>query len=213
MRKTLWISLGFAAAALLVSLAVWSHVPNPMPIHWDASGSADGFAPRAVGLLMSPAIIALLSAFVLWIAGKRVDTDGGKKGLSVIMIATNAFMVGMHVLMIQAAMSSGFALSMGMLMAMLGVLFAVIGGVMPMLPQNKVAGIRTPWTLKSETNWKLTHRFGAWSMGIGGVICVITSLLLSGQAMFWVGFAAVMISSLLPVMYSYMLHRAQNERL
>jgi uncharacterized membrane protein len=213
MRKSSWISVGLAGAGSLVSVAVWSQVPDPMPIHWNAAGEADGFAPRVLGLLMMPVLIAVLAPFISWMTDTHVGADKGKKAVDVIVLTMSSFLLGMHVLMVQAAMSPDAVLSMAGVMSLMGVMFAVLGAVMPMLPQNKVAGFRTPWTLKSDTNWKLTHRFGAWTMGIGGVICVITSLLLSGQAMFWIGFAAIMIGSLLPVMYSYMLHRAEKTRL
>src|SRR5688572_18705244 len=39
MKETIYACAGITLAGLLVSLAVWNHVPDPMPIHWDASGN------------------------------------------------------------------------------------------------------------------------------------------------------------------------------
>lgn len=213
MRKSLWISYGLAAAALVVSVTTWTQVPNPMPLHWNALGEADGFGPRALGLLMMPALVATLAPFIAWICNRRVDTAQGKRAVDIIIVSMSAFMLGMHVLMVEAALSPTAQLSIAWVMSLMGTMFAALGAAMPMLPQNKVAGIRTPWTLANDVNWKLTHRFGAWTMAIGGVTCILASLVLTGQTMFWVAFGAVMTGSLLPVVYSYLLHRAQNERL
>lgn len=213
MRKSLWISHGLAATALVVSVATWSQVPNPMPIHWNALGEADGFGPRALGLLMMPVTAAALAPFISWVCDKRVDTAKGKTAVDIILLSMSGFMLGMHVLIVEAALSPDASLSMAWVMSLMGAMFTAIGAAMPMLPQNKVAGIRTPWTLASEVNWKLTHRFGAWTMAAGGLACVLASLVFTGQAMFWVAFSAVMIGSLLPIAYSYLLHRAQDARL
>lgn len=41
----LWLPLALTAIALLVQLLVLPHVPDPVAIHWGASGRANGFGP------------------------------------------------------------------------------------------------------------------------------------------------------------------------
>jgi uncharacterized membrane protein len=81
---------------------------------------------------------------------------------------------------------------------------------MPSLPQNRWAGIRTPSTLRSDANWKVSHQIAGKSMAAGGVLCILASLLLTGVTLFVVCFSAVMLSAFVPVVASYMIHRAQR---
>jgi uncharacterized membrane protein len=41
-----------------------------------------------------------------------------------------------------------------------GLLFIVLGNLMPRFRSNFFFGIRTPWTLSSEQMWMKTHRLG-----------------------------------------------------
>ena len=112
MKKSIWISLGLAAAALLVSIAVWTRVPDPMPIHWDADGQPNGFAPRAFGLLLMPAMLAVFDPFIAFLCRKQLETPKGQRALTILLTAVGGFLLGVHVLMVQAALGGG-ALSMG----------------------------------------------------------------------------------------------------
>jgi uncharacterized membrane protein len=210
MRKTMWTSLAIALVALLISVTAWNQVPNPMPIHWNASGEANGFASRTLGLLLMPALSAAVTALLVWVGSRKAGSEGERKGMAATTIATALFMLAMHVLMVQAAMREGLALSLGMLMPLMGIFFGALGLVMPMLPQNRFAGVRTPWTLADEVNWKLTHRFARWTMLSGGLLCLLSGLLLSGPVAFWGGFSAIMIGSLAPVAASYAIHRMRS---
>jgi uncharacterized membrane protein len=101
---------------------------------------------------------------------------------------------------------------MGPLVAMMGALLVALGTAMPHLQPNRWAGIRTPWTLSDEVNWKLTHRFAMWSMGVGGVIAMIAAFALPVPMSFWAAITSVVIGSLLPVGYSYVIHRMRRRQ-
>ena len=51
--------------------------------------------------------------------------------------------------------------------ACVGALLCVAGNYMPKFRHNYFCGIRTPWTLASETCWRRTHRFAGplWFWG------------------------------------------------
>jgi uncharacterized membrane protein len=51
-------------------------------------------------------------------------------------------------------------------------IFALIGK----LPRNGWAGIRTPYTMRSDENWYRTHRFGAPFLIFGAVATLSASL-------------------------------------
>ena len=59
-----------------------------------------------------------------------------------------------------------------------GMLFVVLGwlGLTGKLPRNGFAGIRTPYTMKSDQRWYATHRYGAPMLIFGGVAVFMTGL-------------------------------------
>ncbi len=58
-----------------------------------------------------------------------------------------------------------------------GLLFALLGNYLPKLPRNFFFGIRTPWTLASETVWRKTHILGGWLFFLSGILIIILSYL------------------------------------
>ena len=45
------------------------------------------------------------------------------------------------------------------ILAMLGIAFIIIGNYMPKTTRNITMGIKIKWTLASDDNWNITHRF------------------------------------------------------
>ena len=52
-----WIPLLLIAATVLFSMVVYSRLPDPMVIHWNASGEPDGYGSRAFGTFLLPVVI------------------------------------------------------------------------------------------------------------------------------------------------------------
>jgi uncharacterized membrane protein len=207
-RNLLW-GLVLSVAALAVSFAVWGAVPSPMPIHWDAAGNPNGFASRAVGLTAMPITGALMALVLAAFGGALADKPKAQRALGHVIVAMAAFLVALHLLVIRAALTGG-TLAVGALVVLMGALFVALGAMMQGLEQNRWVGVRTPWTLVDETNWVLTHRLAAWTMGIGGAIAMIVGLIFSGAVAFWLAFAAIMIGALLPVFGSWVIHASRG---
>jgi len=83
--------------------------------------------------------------------------------LSIVM--SSSFLIG-----------AGYNFSMGkIVIGGLMILFAILGNFMANIPPSYSFGIRLPWTLASETNWRKTHRLAAklWTvLGIVGFILI-----------------------------------------
>lgn len=208
-KSTLLSSLALSLIGLFASAAVWSSMPDPMPVHWDAAGLPNGFASKAVGLLLFPILGFCISALIELITRRSMKEPAHHRALTGVVLGTQLFMLAIHGLVIHSALHPTGAMAIGAIMLLLGVFWVGLGACMPHLPQNKWAGVRTPWSLRDETNWKLTHRFAAKSMAAGGVLAALSGFVSSGQVGFWLGFTALIVSALLPLVFSYALHKAR----
>jgi len=89
----------------------------------------------------------------------------------------------------------------------------MLGNLLPKIPSNFFAGIRTPWTLSSELVWRKTHRLGGIGFIIGGLLMIIIPLLWkSSQSALIIMFILIMIVCLYPVLYSFLLYKKEEKK-
>jgi uncharacterized membrane protein len=187
----------------IVTLVAYPSVPDRVVSHWNAAGEADGFMPKLWGLGLIPlimtGIIALL--FVL----PRIDPYKKNyekfwnyyEGLILLFVL---FMLAIQVQII--LWSSGYQVSPNLTFPFLiGTLFIYIGFLLGHAEQNWFVGIRTPWTLSSETVWKKTHELGGRLFKIAGVIA-FAGVLAGGYAIWFILVPALAVS-VVTVLYSY----------
>jgi uncharacterized membrane protein len=86
--------------------------------------------------------------------------------------------------------------------------FALLGNVLGKVQRNFWMGVRTPWTLASETVWNRTHRLTAWLWFAFGLIGFAAVML--GIPPAWL-FGGLIVAVLIPVVYSLVLYK-QLER-
>lgn len=209
MRK--WIPLLIVAAALIASALVYPDLPERMPTHWNLAGEVDEWGPRAVGAWIIPVIIAFMWALMRWLPsidprGKNYVKFGG--AFEGIMISVMLFMLVLHGLTLRAAL--GYPVAMERIVPVgVGLLFIVIGNLLPRARPNWFVGIRTPWTLSSDRVWEKTHRVGGRLFVAGGIIVTLSTFL--GAT--WserVLIAVVVVCSLGAVVYSYVEWRKEK---
>jgi uncharacterized membrane protein len=98
----------------------------------------------------------------------------------------------------------------GAMLPAIGLLFIFIGFMLRQAKRNFFIGIRTPWTLSSDTVWNETHRAGSVLFMISGALAVIGGLF-GGTTAFWMMFAPLMGSTLFLLVYSYVLYQRETK--
>jgi uncharacterized membrane protein len=91
----------------------------------------------------------------------------------------------------------------------IGLLFIFIGFLMRRAKRNFFIGIRTPWTLSSDSVWNETHRVGAILFMISGALAFVGGFF-SGRAAFWLLFVPLIGSTLFLLVYSYLLYQRET---
>ena len=170
MRK--WIPLLIVGAAFIASAVVYSRLPESMPTHFDMSGQANGWSSRLFGAWLLP--LFLLGMWALVRVLPAIDPRGSNYAkfggaFEGIIVSIMLFMLGMHIVVLRASL--GYPVAMQHVLPIgIGVLFIVIGNLLPRARPNWFVGIRTPWTLSSDRVWEKTHRLGGRVFVAGGVI-------------------------------------------
>lgn len=210
MRK--WIPLLIVAAAFIATAAVYPDLPDRIPVHWNMQGEVDRWSGRRIsGALMMPLIIVLLWALMRWLPYIDPRRDNYAKfstAFEAIMITLMLFMLLLHGMMLRAALGYPVAVERVIPVA-IGILFIVMGNLMPRARPNWFFGIRTPWTLSSDRVWERSHRFGGRLFVIGGLLLAAAGL----AGVSWTSrvlIAVVAVCSLGSVLYSYLEWRKEK---
>jgi uncharacterized membrane protein len=209
--RSRWFGLVIAAVAVAVSIWVYPQLPPTVATHWNLRGTPDGFSSRAMAVAIIPAVILVMTG--LFNVLPRLDPRGENyaKFIGTYWLIANAvivFMLVAHGMIIAAGL--GYSVKIDRLMPIgVGVLFIVLGNYLTRVEPNWFVGIRTPWTLSSDTVWRKTHRTGGWLMVVGGFV-IIASVFLPHGAFLPLLIVAVFITAVIPVVQSYILWKREK---
>ena len=80
-----------------------------------------------------------------------------------------------------------------------GVMFIVLGNIMPKVRRNGVVGFRVRWTLYNDTTWQKSNRFAAAALIIVGVCTIVSTAFVGGigSVLLELGYITVMIPVIL----------------
>ncbi len=196
------ISFAVILVPMLVGLILWNSLPEELPIHYNYKGEADNYASKAFAVFGIPGFIFLLQAVCLWISYKL---EKQRIAFSTVIMICPALS-----LMVGAASylpTLGFDLDIGtVIIIVIGVLFSVIGNILPKVSRNKVMGIKLPWTLKNDEVWNKTHRLGGFVWFFGGILLVGCAFLPPLARVMAVS-AIFVLMILIPTVYSYVIYK------
>lgn len=208
-RTSEWLYVGLAALPLLYLAAIWTQLPDTIPTHFDiTTGKPDGFGPKtsfAIGFaLMSAFLYGLLRAIPSLDPTKRLQASGYDRiRLTIMLFTTGLFTLGMYT--IHAGESAG--ITSDLITSGVYLLFSAIGNIMLNVPQNYFVGIKTPWALANETNWRKTHRLAGKLWFAGGLLGFSLNLILPDELTTGLMLTIVGVLTLVPYIYSYQLFK------
>lgn len=215
MKTTLKKELPLIGIALLpfIYLAyIWNKLPQEVPIHWNMEGKIDGYGNKAM-LILVPVLLPLLVYLIILVIPKidpknKLNQMGNK--LKNIKVLLTIFMSVLALFIIYSAKSQSFT-NPNYIILGLGVLFIILGNYFKTIKPNYFLGIRTPWTLESETVWRATHKLAGKMWFIGGGLLVLSSLILEKQPNLIVFLTVTGIITIIPIFYSFMKFNAEKK--
>ena len=201
--KVLIITSIIILLPILAGVLLWNQLPDPMPTHWNAAGEIDGWSSKPFAVFGLPFILVAAQWLCLLATGADPkNKNHSTKMVHLVIWIIPVLSVVMHTFVYLIAL--GYGVRMEMVMPILiGLIFTIIGNYLPKCKQNYTIGIKIPWTLDNEENWNKTHRFAGWLWTFCGVAIMFTGFF----GGFWVFLPITFVMVIVPVFYSYMLHR------
>ncbi len=179
------LAWGVVILSWTVAFLILPYLPELVPVHWNMYGVADGFAGRFSGAVGMPAILTLI--MILLLVLPRFDSvqfslSAFRDIYAIVILATVSMLFCIEILSFASALGMDLPV-VAILSILIGLLFIVMGSLMPHIGRNTTMGIRLPWTLASEEVWKKTHDYAGPLFTGAGLLVVIGGLVAGSWAM------------------------------
>lgn len=186
----------------LFGFCFWQQLPSQMATHFSSNWLPNGWSSKLFTILGLPLIFVLIQVIVVFF----IENDPQNKRNQAII----RYIYWLVPIIGSISMLSIYGYALGVDIAafryfpaiFVALILFAIGFILPYTKQNTTIGIRVPWTLHSEKNWELTHRFA----GKVFLICGICSFFMAFFATSFI-LIPILVAIIIPIGYSYFLYR------
>lgn len=210
MKKIVFYGLMFLP--LISALIALQFLPEQIPAHYGSNNQVTRWGSKYEALIV-PIVAAVLGYFFLGIAkiaAKQEETGNNNEKVCIVAgIVTLILFNAMTGYILYAGFNKMENLSSSkfdvnqLLFGILGIAMIIIGNIMPKLRMNAAAGLKTKWSMKNETTWKKSQRFGGISYMIGGIAIVVLCFFIQGIYCFLSTLGIIAILLVIDVFYTY----------
>ena len=195
---------------VIIGLLLWNRLPEQMPTHWNINGEVDSWSSKRVAVFGFPSLVLALH----WLCFLASTADPKREAYTKKMLTLVLWICPIISLLVSSLTYSkalGFDLSVNIIMPLLvGLMFLVIGNLLPKMRQSYTLGIKLPWTLNNEENWNKTHRFAGKVWVVCG-LAILLSIFLPLTTMVAVIICAIIAVVLVPMAYSYSIYKRHKK--
>lgn len=208
------IVLLFAISPVAYLLLVWGRVPQTIITRFNFNEPMVKEQSRQ-SLLIATIVFSITAAVVYLLMRnlKKIDpkvkNDTPTSGFNRMGLSVTVFLVVLNYFIILSALHS-WEISKKVIFIFFGLLLAVLGNYMNNIKPNFFAGIRIPWTLNDENNWRQTHHLAAKLWFLGGIILALISWFLPEAALKPVFISTMILIVFIPCIYSFMLFKSKK---
>lgn len=218
-NKILWLT---SFLPLVVTLIALNFLPERIPTHYDLQGNIDAWGSK-YAMLIFPLIIIVITLFwILFIRyfknksingaddKEKMEAIGNTKVLYIVAIIENiVFNIMCYSFMISAYLEvqgnlQTMAIDINAVIGVVfGLVFIVLGKLMPKCKRNSVLGLRTTWSMKNDVAWDKSQRWGGLMSVIIGIIIIISTFKFGGMLSLAIMVGLLIVDAILCFPLSY----------
>lgn len=193
-------------------LIIWNNIPEQVVMRFNYKGEPTVYQDKLslLGIMIFMTFINI-GVYLLVSNIHKIDPKRAKAGQSEafykIAAGTVVFMSILSIIIIFSSTNPSNMIWQKAMVPLMGALFTFLGNIMYNVKPNYFVGIRIPWTMNDEDNWKKTHRIGGRLWFIGGIFIILAGLALP---IYWANIAMQVILAIIviiPIAYSFMLFK------
>lgn len=208
--KSEWFALALLVLFARAALFFQFNLPARVVIHWDIAGQPNGWGSGLFAAWFLPLLALVLYLLLLFLP--RLDPkpehyESFKKSYHYFKDLILSFLFVVYLMTNLRAL--GYPVDIGFYLPLLiGALFIFIGFFLRNIKPNWFVGIRTPWTLSSESVWIKTHKLSLPVFSSAGILLALSVFApLKIRSLFYI-LAILALVLILPI-YSYIIFRQE----
>jgi uncharacterized membrane protein len=217
-KRTILLQVILALAPLIYLGVIWNRLPERVPIHFNAQMVANDYGSKmSVATILFFFAVLAIGTSLLVLNVDKIDPKQRNKPLGKTMVVVSwavvAFMTGIGFLIVYTIANyvEGHKDHLSKLFfPLICLIFVVLGNYMNNVKPNFFFGIRTPWTLSDDDNWRKTHHLGSRLWFFGGLIMLALTLALPEVSASLVILVGGLVLAIIPIVYSYRLFRKKQ---
>lgn len=197
------------AAPFLYVVFVWNDLPDQITSHYDLNGKPNATLPKALFISIMAGLSVLTYTLLLvptQLGGLTVLATLQTKKFQQLRLVISACIAGLVGWVFWAGLHPT-GVSIRPLLMLVGALLAGMGNYLGTVKPNFFVGIRTPWTLLSESVWRKTHRLAGPLWVAGGLLLMGLAWVVPVHYAIWLLLTVTTVLVIVPVGYSFMAYR------
>jgi uncharacterized membrane protein len=210
MKKNQIVILGIILLSFIVGAYFYSKMPDIMASHWNFRGKVDGHISKFWGIFLMPLVslgLFLLSVLIPKIDPMKNNIEKFRKYFDRFIVLIMLFLFYIYLLTLFWNLGLRFNLGQFMVPALV-ILFYYCGVLTENSKRNWFIGIRTPWTLSSDSVWDKTHKLGGKLFKFAG-IASISGIFFPDYAFFFV-IVPIFFATIYTIFYSYFEYKKES---
>ena len=203
-----------ALSPIAYLLIIWSSIPESIRMSFNFNKLIVEQENKSM-LIVSTSIISITSIALYFLLRNlkkfdpKVKKSSSETGFNRLGISLAIFMTLLNFSLILIAVK-GWVITRKEMFIFVGLLFALLGNYMNTIKPNFFAGIRLPWTLNDENNWRKTHQLAGKLWFFGGILVALFSWFLPENLLIYMFVAVMIVLVLIPGIYSYRLFKHKS---
>ena len=207
------LSVIFLVCAPFVYFAfIWNDLPERVPTHFGINGEPDAFGSKKSALI--PIVVLMTVGLGIYFLIKNIDKidpkrakQASKDTFDKIAMLLLIFMSGLSLYIVHSTL---YGKTGSFMFVLMGLFFAAMGNLMHSIQPNYFVGMRLPWTLENEDNWRKTHQLAGKLWFGGGLLIATSSLFIPERFAVFFLLGIVFLMCLIPAVFSYRMFKRQQ---
>lgn len=209
-HKKLFYTLMFLP--LVASIIALLFLPDLIPAHYNINNEVDRWGSK-YEILILPVTTILFGQFLLLMVriAKKNEIQGNNNEKNGLIIGSCSLLIFNIIsgVMIYSGFYSSVKLSFAsfeleqLVLLFVGIIFIVIGNLMPKLKKNAVLGFRTKHSMKNDEIWKKCQRISGITIMITGMLIAIFSLIFHSIILYVLTAVVILLGLAIDLIYSY----------
>lgn len=209
--KVQWLVWLLAVLPLLLVGLVYSRLPRQVPMHWGFDGTVS-YSDKWQLLLVAALPVALAVMFLLLpvLDPRRSSYETFRNVYELFQIAMMLLLLAVVLICVVEAFRPGTVNVPTVVGLLCSMLFILIGLILPKCRPNFFFGLKTPWTLSSETVWTRTHRLSGRLMLAAGMVSLPAAFVPDSRMKMLLLMIPLWIACIVPTICSYLWFRQEQ---